>query len=199
MFVRNWMTAPAITIPPVVPATAALGFMEKRKIRRLPVVEDGKLVGIVTQSDLVGALGKGRKARINEDLSVADVMTRKPITVAQDDTLEEAAQIMLTEKISGVPVMDGDRLSGIITESDLFRALCGMLGIGEKGARIIMTVRDETDLLQSIRGRLNGLAVRSLVTVHDPKREVWDVVMRVRGRLATKGSQNPGGATKATR
>jgi acetoin utilization protein AcuB len=199
MFVRNWMSAPAITIPPVVPASAALGLMEKRKIRRLPVVEDGKLMGIVTQSDLVGSLGKGRKALINEDLSVADVMTRKPITVGQDDTLEEAAHIMITEKISGVPVMEGDRLSGIITESDLFRALCGMLGFGEKGARIIMTVRDETDLLQSIHGRLNGLAVRSLVTVHDPKREVWDVVMRVRGRLATKGSQNPGGPTKSTR
>ena len=90
---------------------------------------------------------------------------------------------MLREKISGVPVMDGERLVGIITESDLFRALCGMLGIGEKGARVILTVRDDADLLQTMRERLNGLAVRSLVTVHDPKRNVWDVMMRVRGRV----------------
>jgi len=83
-----------------------------------------------------------------------------------------------------VPVMDGEKVVGILTESDLFRALCGMLGIGEKGARVQMTVRDDADLLQNIRGRLNGLAVRSLVTVHDPRRNAWDVVMRVRGRAA---------------
>mgnify|MGYP003579550167 CR=1 FL=1 len=77
---------------------------------------------------------------------------------------------------------------GVITESDLFRALCAMLGIGEKGARLMMTVRDDADLLETVEGRLKGLAVRSLVTVHDPKRNVWDVVMRVRGRNKEKNA-----------
>lgn len=184
MFVRNWMSAPAIALPPEVTASAALAFMEKRKVRRVPVVEHGKLLGIVTKSDLLGT-GKKHSAVT----TIANVMTRNPKTVEQEDTLETAATLMLKEKISGVPVMDSGRLVGIITESDLFRALCGMLGIGEKGARVVMTVRDDGDLLQNVRGRLNGLAVRSLVTVHDPKRNVWDVMMRVRGRTATKASQ----------
>lgn len=184
MFVRNWMSAPAIALPPEVTASAALAFLEKRRIRRVPVVEDGKLLGIVTKSDL---LGTGKKH--SSVTTIANVMTRNPRTVQQEETLETAASLMLNEKISGLPVLDGDRLVGIITESDLFRALCGMLGIGERGARVIMTVRDDADLLQSVRGRLNGLAVRSLVTVHDPKRNVWDVVMRVRGRSAAKASR----------
>jgi acetoin utilization protein AcuB len=183
MFVRNWMSAPAISLPPEVTASAALAFMEKRRVRRLPVVEDGKLVGIVTKSDLHGA---GRKEKVGSVTTIANVMTRNPLTVQENDTLEAAAQIMLKEKISGVPVLNREKLVGIITESDLFRALCGMLGIGERGARVILSVHDEADLLQTIRGRLNGLAVRSLVTVHDPKRNVWDVVMRVRGRTAAK-------------
>jgi len=181
MFVRNWMSAPAIALPPEVTASVALAFMEKRRIRRLPVVEDGKLLGIVTKSDL---LGTGKKhAAVT---TIANVMTRKPFSVQQEETLETAASLMLKEKISGLPVLDGDRLVGVITESDLFRALCGMLGIGEKGARVVMTVRDDADLLENVEGRLKGLAVRSLVTIHDPKRNVWDVVMRVRGRAAAQ-------------
>jgi acetoin utilization protein AcuB len=179
MFVRNWMSAPAIGLPPEVTASVALAFMEKRRIRRVPVVEDGRLLGIVTKSDLLGTAKKHAAVT-----TIANVMTRKPFAVQQEDTLEAAASLMLKEKISGLPVLDGDRLVGVITESDLFRALCGMLGIGEKGARVVMTVRDDADLLETVESRLQGLAVRSLVTVHDPKRNVWDVMMRVRGRAA---------------
>ena len=185
MFVRNWMSAPAIVLGPEVTASAALAFMEKRKIRRVPVVQDGKLVGMVTKSDLLGA---GAKPHVSGVTRIAHVMTPKPISIQGEETLETAAQIMLSKKISGVPVMDGDKVVGIITESDLFRALCGMLGIGERGARVTMTVRDDADLLQSVRGRLKGLTVRSLVTVHNPARNVWDVVMRVRGRAEAKVS-----------
>jgi acetoin utilization protein AcuB len=186
MFVRNWMSAPAIALPPEATASAALAFMEKRRIRRVPVVEDGRLLGIVTKSDLLGTARKHAAVT-----TIANVMTRKPFAVQQEETLEAAASLMLKEKVSGLPVLDGDRLVGIITESDLFRALCGMLGIGEKGARVVMTVRDDADLLDTVGGRLNGLSVRSLVTIHDPKRNVWDVVMRVRGRAAA--SKNAAG------
>ena len=183
MYVRNWMSAPAIALTAGVTAASALAFMEKRKVRRLPVVEDGRLVGIVTKSDLLGTAKKHAAVT-----TIANVMTRKPFTVQQEETLETAASLMLKQKVSGLPVLDGDRLVGVITESDLFRALCTMLGIGEKGARLMMTVRDDVDLLETVEGRLKGLAVRSLVTVHDPKRNVWDVVMRVRGRNKVKNA-----------
>src|SRR6185436_1408603 len=164
MFVRDWMSAPAITLPPGTTAASALAFMEKRKIRRVPVVQDGKLVGIVTRSDL---MGPGKRMTQSQVATVSQVMTRNPVFVSQEDTLETAAQVMLARKISGIPVLDEERVVGIITESDLFRALCGMLGIGERGARVVMNVRDDADLLEKIQGRLNGLMVRSLVTVHD--------------------------------
>ena len=179
MFVRNWMSAPAVAISPGASAGAALESMEKRRIRRLPVMADGRLVGIVTKSDLQDGRGSLRRPAA---LTVGDVMSPEPVTVDPDEPLETATKRMLDRKISGLPVLDGGKLVGIITESDLFRALASMLGIGEKGARILMTVRDDGDLLSDVGRRLNGLAVRSLVTVHDPKRKVWDVVLRARGR-----------------
>ena len=121
MFVRNWMSAPAIALPPEVTASVALAFMEKRRIRRLPVVEDGRLLGIVTKSDLLGTAKKHAAVT-----TIANVMTRKPFAVQQEETLETAASLMLKEKISGLPVLDGDRLVGIITESDLLGSFSGI-------------------------------------------------------------------------
>jgi acetoin utilization protein AcuB len=179
MFVRNWMTAPVLSLLPAATVSVALDFLQKRRVRRAPVVEDGRLLGIVTLGDLTGS---GKKHGDKAVTTLANVMTRNPVTVEPEETLESAAQKMLTKKISGLPVVDGGKLVGILTESDLFRALCAMMGIGEKGARLTLTVPDKSDLLEGIRGRLAGLAVRSLVTIHDPKRNVWDVMMRVRGR-----------------
>lgn len=179
MFVRNWMTAPVFSLTSGTTVSVALDFLQKRRVRRAPVVEDGRLLGIVTLGDLTGS---GKKHGDKSVTTLANVMTRNPVTVEADETLESAAQKMLTKKISGLPVVEGERLVGILTESDLFRALCAMMGIGEKGARLTLSVPDKSDLLEGIRGRLAGLAVRSLVTIHDPKRNVWDVMMRVRGR-----------------
>jgi acetoin utilization protein AcuB len=180
MFVRDWMSAPVVTVRGGVSAPEALDLMDCRRVRRLPVVEGGRLVGIVTRSDLQAALGPA--AARGRGLRVSDVMTPDPATVERDETLEGAAQLMLRRKISGLPVVAGGRVVGIITESDLFRALCGMLGIGQRGARLTMTVGDEADLLEALRRRLRGLALRSLVTVRDEGRRRWNVVLRVRGR-----------------
>ena len=182
MFVRNWMSAPAVVVPPVVPAGSALSFMEKRQIRRLPVVEDGRLVGIVTRSDLITALGKDKQKRRGEERSVEGIMTKRPVTVEQEETLERAAEIMLQKKISGIPVVDGERVVGIITESDIFRAFCQIMGVGEKGARVIMSMGEEEDVLGAVKKRLNGLTMRSLATYHNSPHKRWEVVVRVRGR-----------------
>ncbi|HXX94702.1 MAG TPA: CBS domain-containing protein [Planctomycetota bacterium] len=184
MFVRNWMSAPAVVVSPIVPAGSALSFMEKRGIRRLPVVEDDRLVGIVTRSDLLAALGKDKAKRRGEARSIEGIMTRKPVTVEQEEALERAAELMLQKKVSGLPVVDGSRVVGIITESDVFRALCQILGVGEKGARVIMSVKDDEDVLAAVRKRLTGLGMRSLATYHNPTLGRWEVVLRVRGRVA---------------
>ena len=175
MFVRNWMSSPVVTVPPEMPAESARGFMARRKVRRLPVVEGERLVGIVTLSDLQAARREGA--------FVADVMTRNPLTVPPDETLERAAKIMIEKKISGIPVVDAEGgVAGIITESDVFRALCELLGVKEKGARVVFSVPEEGDLLEAVRRRLGSLVPRSLATFHNAERGCWEVVTRVRGR-----------------
>lgn len=176
MFVRNWMSSPAVVISPVVPVPAALAFMEKHEIRRLPVVDEGKLLGMVTKSDLAAAVGR------EKDLFVADVMAKKPVTVSADETLERAAKIMLDRKISGLPVVDEEKVVGIITESDAFRALSEILGLRETGARMVLTVGEDEDLLRAIGTHLSGRSLRSLATYHNPMNGRWEIVMRVRGK-----------------
>jgi acetoin utilization protein AcuB len=178
MFVRRWMSSPAVTIPKEVPAASALEFMRRRKVRRLPVTDGGRLVGIVTQSDL--------QASRRDAEYVEDRMTRNPLTVAPEDTLEQAARLMLEKKVSGLPVVEKEALAGIITESDVFRALCEMLGVGEKGARVVFSVPEGDDLLAALRRKLSGLVPRSLATLHDAEKGRWEVVMRVRGRVPLK-------------
>lgn len=192
MFVRHWMSAPAIVVPPGVPVAAARGFLEKRRIRRLAVVRDAKLVGIVTQGDLIGAMGNGTKPFSRPDLTVEDVMSPNPIVVQPEDTIETAARLMLEEKVGGLPVLDGEKVVGMITESDLFRALGDLMGLAEPGARLALSIPDEEDLLATLQRRSVGREVKSLVTFHDAGRGIWEVVMRVRGKAAARGAGRNG-------
>lgn len=186
MFVRNFMTRQPVVVPPKITAMAALSFMNKNKIRRLPVVEAGTLVGIVTRSDLEAALGRGESLKSSSRRLVEDVMTPGPVSVSPDDTIESVAQLMLRNKVSGMPVVKAGTLVGIVTESDIFRAFCTMMGVAEAGPRINLTVPETQDLLDEVRKKIGRLMVRSIVTMHDGKQKKWDVVVRVRGRIPDK-------------
>ena len=127
--VKDWMTKDLITINPYTTLTEAHRLMTDKKIRRLPIVENKKLVGIVTRGDVRGAepsfatsLSIWELNYILSRLRIKDIMTENPITVHPETTIEAAAKIMLDEKISGLPVVDNEgRICGIITESDIFR------------------------------------------------------------------------------
>jgi acetoin utilization protein AcuB len=122
MLVREWMTAPAIAISPKMEAAAAVERMTELKFRRLPVELDGKLVGIVTRGDLEAKLGWDRMVWRRLGRRVEDAMTPTPFTVAPEDRLEKAAELMLQHRIGGIPVVENGKLIGIVTESDVFRA-----------------------------------------------------------------------------
>jgi CBS domain-containing protein len=104
--------------------------MREHKVRRLPVVQAGKLAGIVTLGDVREA-GPSDATSLSifelnyllAKLTIGEIMTKNPVTVAAETSLHDAAQIMLEKKIGGLPVMEGDNLVGIITESDIFRAV----------------------------------------------------------------------------
>ena len=135
MIVRQWMSAPAVVALDRLSAPGALWVMEERKVRRLPVQdEQGRLVGIVTRGDLQGKLGPFPTTWRRLKLKVSDAMTSDPVYVGPDDPLEKVAQIMLERKVSGLPVVERGRIVGIITESDVFRAFCEALGVGQTRA-----------------------------------------------------------------
>lgn len=129
--VKEWMTSPVIHITPRTPISHAHQIMKEKGIRRLPVVEDGRLVGIVTIGDIREAspsdattLSIWELNYLWAQLTVEKVMTRKLMTVRPETALIDAAEIMLETKVSGLPVVDADqKLVGIITESDVFRML----------------------------------------------------------------------------
>jgi acetoin utilization protein AcuB len=113
--VRDWMSRDVITVDQTFLLTDAEKLMTGQTIRRLPVMDNGRLAGIITLSDT-------RSTQAASQSIVAQIMTPNPIVVSQNATVGEAAQLMLEHRISGLPVVDArDRLVGIITESDIFR------------------------------------------------------------------------------
>ena len=182
MFVRSWMSCPAVVLPGATPIPDALEYMAIRKIRRIPVIQEGALAGIVTRSDLQAIAARHDWAGRTTRITLADVMKTPVLTVAPDDTLELASKIMLDNDVSGLPVMDGGRLLGMITESDVFEAFNEIMGTAESGARIVMTVPADAQLLDSLRRRLKGLSIRSLATYRSEDGGAWEVVVRVCGR-----------------
>lgn len=128
--VRDWMTSDPVTIDPQTTLPEANRLMKECGIRRLPVVDNGRLVGIVTLGDVREAspscatsLSIYELNYLIARLTVGHIMTREPITIAPDSSIEAAARLMLEHKVSSLPVVDGTKVVGIITESDIFRLL----------------------------------------------------------------------------
>ena len=128
--VRDWMSPNPVTIGPKTSLHDAHALMKERHVRRLMVVEGGKLAGIVTLGDVREAEpSSATSLSIYElhyllaKLTIDEIMTRNPVTVQAGATIRDAARLMLEHQVGGLPVMRGDKLVGIITESDIFRVL----------------------------------------------------------------------------
>jgi acetoin utilization protein AcuB len=135
MLVKERMTQPVITALPEMPIQEALNLMREKGIRRLPVVNDrGQLVGIVSDRDLLHASPSDATSlsiwELNYLLSrvtLKQIMTKDVITVSEDASVEEVARMMVDSKVGGVPVVSNGDVVGIITETDLFKALVELL------------------------------------------------------------------------
>ncbi len=149
MFVGDRMSHPVITIPPEMPVVEAIDLMKREHIRRAPVMKDGKLVGIVSDKDLLNVKPSSATTlsvwEINYLISkilIKDVMAKKVITVTEDTPIEEAARIMVDSKIGGLPVMRGEAIVGMITETDLFKVFSELLGARHMGVRVTALIKD---------------------------------------------------------
>ncbi len=158
MLIGERMTYPVITVSPDLPIAEALSLMRKEHIRRTPVIQDGKLVGIVSNEDLLNAspspatsLSVFEMTYLLSKITVKDVMSRNVLTINEAIPIEEAARIMVDNKIGGLPVMRGEELVGIITETDLFKVFLELMGARERGLRV-------TVIIANARGKLATLA-----------------------------------------
>jgi len=163
MFVGERMSHPIISISPDMPVHDALDMFKRERIRRAPVVNEGKLVGIVSDKDLLNAspspatsLSIWEMNYLLSKITVSEVMTKKVLTVAEDTPIEEAARIMADNKIGGVPVMRDGHVVGIITETDLFKIFLEFMGAREKGIRITALLEEQPGQLAKITKAISG-------------------------------------------
>jgi acetoin utilization protein AcuB len=157
MFVGERMSHPVISVSPETPIHDALVMFKKEHIRRAPVIKDGKLVGIVSESDLLNAspstvtsLSIWEINYLISKVTVKQVMSKKVKTIDVDTPIEEAARIMADSKIGGVPVMRSGTIAGIITETDLFKIFLELMGAREKAIRVTALVEDKPGQLAKV-------------------------------------------------
>lgn len=144
MLVGNRMTPNPMTISPDTSIAEAMDLMKRENVRRFPVVnKDRKLVGVVTQTDLLHASPSAATSLtiweityLLSQIKVREVMTRDVKTVTEDTTLEDAARIMVNNKIGSIVVVRDGMPVGIITESDIFQIFLEMMGARERGIRL---------------------------------------------------------------
>jgi len=151
------MSHPVITMSPDLPIVDALNLMKRERIRRAPVVKDGKMVGIVSDKDLLNAsaspttsLSVWELNYLLSKITVKEVMTKKILSVTENTPIEEAARIMADNKIGGLPVTRGEDVVGIITETDLFKVLLELMGAREPGVRVTALIPEERGQLAKL-------------------------------------------------
>lgn len=191
MFVHDRMSSPAVVVQEKESFQDALRLMRERQCRRLPVVDQkGKLVGIVSERDLLYAspseatsLSIWEVHYLLAKLRVKEIMTPEVITTTPDTPIEDAARLMVTHKIGGLPVVDGrQELVGVITETDIFQAFVEMLAGGHPGVRLTLEVPEGKGvLLELCRTILDlGGSIMSVGSFEGHRAESRGLVVKVR-------------------
>ena len=159
MLVKNWMSKDVITVAADDSMQNAIYLLQEKNIKILPVVDNGNLVGIITDRDLKRAspsdattLDMHELLFLISKIKIRELMKKPVHTVPLNFTIEEAAAILLEKRISGLPVVDEDgRLAGIITRSDIFRLIISLTGFGKKGIQIALRIKDMPGPIKEVR------------------------------------------------
>ncbi len=169
MLVKNWMSKPVISVDADSSMQDAVYLLREHNIKFLPVMASGKLAGVVTDRDLKRAspsdattLDMHELLHLVSKIKVKDLMSRDPFTIPPDFTIEEAAQLLMENRISGLPVMEKNgSVAGVITQSDIFRALIKLTGLGRKGVQFGVRLKDVPGVIKDVKETVHKFGGRT--------------------------------------
>jgi acetoin utilization protein AcuB len=188
MLVQDVMQRGVVVVSPETRLSEGMRLLQRRGIRHLPVLDQGKLVGIISDRDLKGAMLSAVLNRNDAEtwaaldrLTAADVMMRAVVTIAPMFPVEEAARLMVTKKISALPVTEDGRLIGIVTETDVLELFVRAMGVTEPSSRLDVVLRDDPHALdravQAVEA--SGAVISSIMTLRSPVTGMREAVIRV--------------------
>lgn len=191
MFVKDIMTTNVITVSPETTFYEAMEIIRAKGVRRLPVVKDDKVIGIVAEKDLLKAspsqattLDVWELTTLLSKLKVKQIMKKDVVHVHPNTPIEEAAKIMADKKIGSLLVMEEEKLVGIITETDIFKVFINMLGAREKGFRYVFKVQNVPGILARILNLMHQCGADVIaVSTCEKSEEEYSVVVKVKPSL----------------
>lgn len=182
MLIKEWMATKPIVIDENTSIMKATQIMKENNIRRIPVVRDGRLIGIISDRDIKEAApSKATSLDVHElyyllsEIKIRDIMTSDPIALKENDSVEKAAVIMLENRISGMPIIDdNNHVIGIITETDVFKVIVSITGAYRSPIQLAFDMEDRhgslNKLLNAIREQ-GGSRIVSVLTSHEHSAE----------------------------
>jgi len=193
MRIRDVMSTNVVAVDEKTSIHDARKIMKAHKIRRLPVMKKDKLVGLITEHMLLEASPSPATALSIHELhyllakmTVKDIMVKKPFTISPDMPPEEAMQLGQEMGYGGFPVVENNKLVGVVTESDIVRLMTRVLGVTKKGKRITIKASTAFGNMQKIMGILdkNKTVLLSLMSLKEPEEEEWLIVLRLESENA---------------
>ncbi len=191
MYVSDWMTKKVIILYPDDHLSDAISMMKEHGIKHLPVLQNDKLIGILSDRDIkeyspskATALDIFELHYLLAKTQVRDVMKSNVVTTASDTPVEEAAMIMLDRNIGCLPVLDQGNLVGIISDMDIFRALVDITGVRHGGYRVFLTIEDRAGSIKDVADiiRKHNFRLQGILTSYAGVKEGYrNVVIRTKG------------------
>lgn len=189
MYVRQFMTPNVFTVTLNDTIADTMALMREKRINRIPVVEDDRVVGLVTDGDLreispspATTLSIFELNYLVAKTTIKEVAVKHVITCTPDTKLEDAALLMREHKIGGLPVVEQGKLVGIITETDIFDAFLDILGLRRPGQRLVIEAKDQVGVLSDLSATIKdyGVNIASLAIYHHTEERI-QIIARLNG------------------
>jgi acetoin utilization protein AcuB len=194
MYVKQFMTSQVFTVRPEDNVADTMALMREKKINRLPVVEKGKLVGIVTDGDLrevspspATTLSIFELNYLVAKTPIRDVAVKKVIICSPETKIEDAALLMRDHEIGSLPVVDEGKLVGIITETDILDTFLDVMGFRSPGQRVVIETRDEVGVMLNLASIIKEYDVNiASLAIYHLKNSKVQILARLSGERVTE-------------